>query len=504
MSAGHSSHGRRWLQTAVIVTAVFASYAYFYQAGGWNQNSRFDLVRAILDEHTLRIDSYHINTEDKAVFRGHYYSDKAPGVALFAVPGVAASRPVLRLLGVDPQSPRGLLAQSYVAAVAAVCLPSALAAGCLFLVAQKLGASPPAGLFAALSMALATPIWAWSTIFFGHAVVGAFLLFAFAAAIQLRNGGRARPEFLWALVVGLTAGWATVSEYPAAPASGMLAILALALAWDRGADSRRRVLAGVGLGALACVVVLITYQYLAFGSPLAMGYTHYESGAFPWMTRGFLGLTFPRFDVLFKLLLGFHLGLFWLSPVTVAALFGLRHLWRDGTRVIPVTAVAIPVYYWLFNGAFSGWHGGWTYGPRYMGAGVAILCIGLAPMWSRAGRNLKWLLAALAIWGFALSLMAVATTAQPPQNYRIPVPQLILPSFWHGQLSLNHVSMLTPAEASQTRTAFNLGEVLGLQGLTSLIPLLLFWCLMAVVWALSMRWEHCEPNFNADSATGRL
>src|SRR5438105_1862232 len=160
MSAGHSSHGRRWLQTAVIVTAVFASYAYFYQAGGWNQNSRFDLVRAILDEHTLRIDSYHINTEDKAVFRGHYYSDKAPGVALFAVPGVAASRPVLRLLGVDPQSPRGLLAQSYVAAVAAVCLPSALAAGCLFLVAQKLGSSPPAGLFAALSMALATPIWA--------------------------------------------------------------------------------------------------------------------------------------------------------------------------------------------------------------------------------------------------------------------------------------------------------------------------------------------------------
>ncbi len=34
---------------ALLISAVaFISYAYFYQGGGWNQNSRFDLVRAIV------------------------------------------------------------------------------------------------------------------------------------------------------------------------------------------------------------------------------------------------------------------------------------------------------------------------------------------------------------------------------------------------------------------------------------------------------------------------
>ena len=70
---------------ALLIAAVtFISYAYFYEGGGWNQNSRFDLVRAITQEHTLRIDEYHQNTQDKAFDRGHYYSDKAPGVALLA------------------------------------------------------------------------------------------------------------------------------------------------------------------------------------------------------------------------------------------------------------------------------------------------------------------------------------------------------------------------------------------------------------------------------------
>lgn len=503
MSQDQTSERCNWRQAILIVLVVFVSYAYFYQGGGWNQNSRFDLVRAILDEHTLRIDSYHANTEDKALFQGHYYSDKAPGIALLALPAVAASRPILRAFGVDAWSPRGLLAQSYIATLAAVCLPSALAAGCLFLLARRLNSSTSAGVFAALSMALATPVWPWSTIFFGHAAVGAFLMFALATTIQLRDCAPGWRELAWSLVIGLAAGWATVSEYPAAPASVILAALALVLMWRRGERSRWRVILGVVTGALVCVAVLMTYQYAAFGSPLAMGYTHYESGAFPWMRRGFLGLTFPRVDVLFKLLLGLRLGLFWLAPATVAAIFGIRLLWREDDRPIAVTALAIPLYYWLFNGAFSGWHGGWSYGPRYMGAGVAILCVGLAPAWDRTSQNGRRALAGLALWGFSLSFMAVATTAQPPQHYRIPVMQLIVPSFWHGELSLNHVSMLTTAEASHTWSAFNLGELAGFHGLASLIPLVLFWMAIALIWAVSAKRERSGLKSSAGSATSR-
>ena len=42
----------------VLGAGLLLSYAYFYQGGGWNQNSRFALVRAMTERDTLQIDAY--------------------------------------------------------------------------------------------------------------------------------------------------------------------------------------------------------------------------------------------------------------------------------------------------------------------------------------------------------------------------------------------------------------------------------------------------------------
>src|SRR4051812_29157832 len=81
---------RRRRAAAAIGSGLLVAYAYFYQAGGWNQNSRFALVRAILQYGTLRIDdTMRFDgarvTGDVARYRGHFYSDKAPGAALVAI-----------------------------------------------------------------------------------------------------------------------------------------------------------------------------------------------------------------------------------------------------------------------------------------------------------------------------------------------------------------------------------------------------------------------------------
>ena len=116
-------------KTAILLGIVFFfSFSYFYEGGGWNQNSRFDLLRAIVERHTLQIDAYHENTQDKAHFKGHYYSDKAPGLVFLAVPFALVARPALRIVGVDPESPRGEVALSYFVSAGAVALPAALAA----------------------------------------------------------------------------------------------------------------------------------------------------------------------------------------------------------------------------------------------------------------------------------------------------------------------------------------------------------------------------------------
>src|SRR6202140_5763758 len=146
-------------KTAILLGAViFFSFMYFYEGGGWNQNSRFDVLRAIVERHTLQIDAYHENTQDKAHFRGHYYSDKAPGLVFLAVPFALAARPALRMLGVDPESPGGEIGLSYAVCGGAVALPTALAGVCLFFLGMRFGGDTSVPALAKLVMCLGTPM----------------------------------------------------------------------------------------------------------------------------------------------------------------------------------------------------------------------------------------------------------------------------------------------------------------------------------------------------------
>jgi 4-amino-4-deoxy-L-arabinose transferase-like glycosyltransferase len=271
LSEKSSFHRKATLLMGVV---SFFSFIYFYEGGGWNQNSRFNLLRAIVERHTLQIDAYHENTQDKAHFHGHYYSDKAPGLVLLALPFALAARPVLRIAGIEPGSPRGEVALSYTVTASAVALPAALAGVCLFFLGLRFGGDSSGAAFGTLVMCVGTPMWAYASLFWAHALVGACLVFAFASALQLSKTGNARGDFLWGLATGLAAGWGTVTEYPAAPASAMLAVLALWQAWPRGNSSRWRVVAGVALGAGICALILLGYLHAA--SPITIP-THFRS-----------------------------------------------------------------------------------------------------------------------------------------------------------------------------------------------------------------------------------
>jgi hypothetical protein len=480
------------IRALLIGAVVFISNAYFYEGGGWNQNSRFDLVRAIVEQRTLRIDAYHQNTEDKAFANGHYYSDKAPGLALFAVPIAVSTRSLLRVVGVDPASAAGLTDLAYWLTVFAVGLPMALACSCLFWIALRLGSSVSASAFAATAMGLATPMWAYSTLFWGHALAGACLVFGFACALKLREEVSSAGDVFWGLSLGLTAGWATVTEYPSAPASAIVAGLAMILVWKDGPRRRWRVALGIGAGALICIAALMAYQYAAFGSVFHPSYAYYRPGAFSWMTRGYLGLTYPRIDVALKLLFGCRRGLLFSGPVLLAAPYGLWLLWKQpATRAAGVSAAAIAVYYFLFHASFASWPAGWSYGPRYMSPGLPLLCVGLAPLWDHARPLCKSVVGALTAAGVGLTLMAVSVGAQPPDEFHCPLLQFYWPSFWAGRFSSNLGTVLIPAEQGTTQVhgAFNLGELVGLHGLASLVPLFVMWALATVLWASFRRSE---------------
>jgi len=480
----------------VLFVLLFASYAYFYQAGGWNQNSRFAVVRAIAQERVLCIDRFADSTGDKAFFRGHYYSDKAPGLALSAVPIVALARPAVRALGGDPDSTSGVLLLSYLATLLTVGLVAAVAGPCLYSIAVELGARPAAAAFAALTFGLGTPTWTLATLFMGHAFSAALLVVGFAAALRVGAGVGRSP---WADVrsgalVGACGGWATVTEFPAVVPAAAIALLAAASAWPLGPRRAARVLGALSATALACAVVLLTYQYLCFGSPLHFGYDSVLGYA--RMREGFFGLGMPGMRRLGRILFGDHRGLLPLAPALAVAPvgLGLMTLGSSRARRAAVVAAVVAAYYLLLNASYAYWDGGWSFGPRHASPAIPFLCLGLAALWTRLPGIGRWMLAVVAIYGLAVTLVAVSTMAQPPAEIRRPIPEFLWPAFRDGDLSLNTQSFAAgtvPDKDFRThsapRVAFNLGMKVGLDGLASLTPLLAVWAGGAAMLGAALR-----------------
>ena len=474
----------QWKLASLLGVACFLSFIYFYEGGGWNQNSRFDLLRAIVERHTLQIDAYHQNTEDKAHFRGHYYSDKAPGLVFLAVPFAIAARAGMRMVGIDPESARGEYALSYIVTACAVALPTSLAGVCLLFLALRFGSELGGAAFGVIVMAIGTPMLAYASLFWAHALVAACLVFAFAAAMKVGDGSNERTEFWWALVVGLAAGWATVTEYPAAPVSVLLAFFALGQVWRRGTAARWRVVFGVGIGAAVCAGLLFGYLYAAFGG-LRPSYSYYDPNSFSFMQQqGYMGLTYPHPDRLLKLLFGCSRGLLFASPVLAGAVVGLWLLGRR-TRAAAWVVGAITVYYFLFNASFYWWKAGLTFGPRYAGACIPLLCLGLGAAWTRASTPLRWVLITLAACSMFITLMVVSTSSQLAMQDSCPILHSSWPAFWAGEMASNRESMLLASEAGGRYSAFNLGQWMGLHGIASLIPLLAMW---GVLGAIGRRW----------------
>src|SRR3954471_1965336 len=334
---------RQTRSIAVLGAALFVSYAYFYAAGGRNQNSRFALIRAILERHTLQIDAYQLHTGDRALWQGHYYTDKAPGASLTALLPVEAARLIADAAGVDPASFPGIAWTSYVAAVVTSGLFTVIAALCVFHLAVRWGASDAAALFAASAYGVATPAWAYATMFMGHGQAAGCLMIALVAVDRLGDFAESpdtRRRMGW--VIGLAGGWAVVTEFQAAIPAVFIGLLAV----KRG-HYDVRVVGRIAVGVAIAALPLLVYNALAFGSPLHIGYASEEG--FAELHTGFFGITYPRLSTIGELLFGRYRGLLPLSPLMGIVPLGLALLWRDGRRGPALVAAAIGLYYLLLN-----------------------------------------------------------------------------------------------------------------------------------------------------------
>lgn len=417
---------RRWQRLSaparrevILALALLFCYGFFRQVPAWNEYSRYDLVRALVEDGTTSIDRYHENTGDKAFYNGHYYSDKAPGTAFLGLPVYLLLTVTSTMAGAGAPDPLTAV-QALAFGVSGV--PTVLL---VLLLLRFLRPTVGEGWALAISLGygLGSIAFPFATMLFGHAASSFFLFAAFYLLWRARAVGRQR--WLPALA-GFLAGWAVLVEL-----SAMLGVVALLVYALSDAHPTGRRLPGVNwrspalmvAGAAIPAAMLLGYNWVSFGGPFNLGYGSLANSGFAeGMRRGILGVTWPSAGVLVDLLIGPR-GLLRLAPWYILAPAGLLAARRRDLRPEVLVCGAVVIAFLAFNAGYYLPFGGWTPGPRFLAPALpfAAVLVAVAP---RAIRPLVGLLMAVAV---AVFFVATVTMPNAPEMYRDPLNDLWLP-----------------------------------------------------------------------------
>ena len=387
--------------TAVLAAALalLVAYAWPEQPAGWNASAHFALVRS-LGEGTAKIDPYREETGDVAWYQGHYYTAKAPGLALYSLPVWVVLE---RIPQVSDARDRAIWALNFWACV----VPAII----LFLLVRAVGdrLMPGTGLMSAITLGVGTMVLPFATMYFSHIPAATAAFAAFAILVRERDGPT-RPGLVFA--GGLLAGAAVVFEYPAVLIGLVLGCYVLTVT--------PRLLRGAAFAAGTAVGVLplFVFHWLVYGSPIHTPYD--DVVAVPGTSghdvvgangEGVLGVTTPRFSDAVNLLVGDDRGLLILSPLVLAGVIGLVLIWRAGSRAEAVACLAVGAAMLVYNSGYTPvfgeiWGGG-SPGPRLLLTSLPFVMLGSGAVFRRAP------LAVVALLAASTALYAAATVTYP-------------------------------------------------------------------------------------------
>jgi hypothetical protein len=360
--------GGRRLALAAILLVGLAS-ATMIQSFSWNQTSHYDLTRTLYDGKTT-IDQYQANTGDKAYYKGHWYSARAPGLALFSLPFYDA----LNVVGAEswtdshvapPDHPGDEMI--YLIGLWGNVLPGLLLLLLVWRVAERF--EPGYGAATAVILGLGTMVLPFSQLLFSH-MFTTFLCFAAFWLMVIEREGP--PSAMLLGLAGLAMGYAFSSEYPTFFAALVLGLFLLSRkdSWTPLGVLKRG--GAYVAGGLVGIVPLLLYNHYAFHS-----WTHLAYSDIPRQQQGFFGINAPSLKVLATLLFDSR-GLLTLSPVLVMGAIGTAMLYRRGKRAEALSIGGICLCYLGYNSGYYLPFGGGFMGPRFLDTLLPFLAFPIA------------------------------------------------------------------------------------------------------------------------------
>jgi hypothetical protein len=259
-------------------------------------------------------------------------------------------------------------------------------AAALFALGRRLGAPRPAAVLVAAGTVLGTYLLPYGRDFFTEPLVALGLVVMVERALAGRD---------------LQAGAALACAILARPQSAAFAPLLLAFLLWRGGGGRAGVAAAArSVAPLAvAVAVQLAYNLHRFHDALQFGYA-------PPADPGF---TTPLLHGAGGLLFSAQKSIVLFAPALLLAPPALLALWRRdrGTAALLLALFAAA---FALAAAWWSWQGGWSWGPRLVIPGVALVLVALGPWLGANPRRLR-LAGALFAIGFVVSLPAVIAPA---------------------------------------------------------------------------------------------
>ena len=428
-------------------------YVFPYQStlNNPNENVRFYMTAALVESQSYAIDAQRERwgwVNDAAVRGGHVYSVKAPGTSFLGVPGYAAYLGATKLLGREYDRTEAL----WVCRLTGTIAPTLLGAWFFMAFLRRRGLALSLRLCGAVAVWLGSLLYGYGMLFVSHTLSAVVAFAGFAFLYEVERGARTATP-LSAAWFGLLAAATTWFEYPGLVASFVLLIYALYVLRSCGLR------AAWLIGSLPPALIMMHFQYRAFGSPFTPGHLFVESDAFRAAhEQGLYGAVGVSPAALYGLLLDPGAGLF---PLTPLLCFGLPGLWLQlrerAQRAGGITCSALFVLSCLAIAAMNNWRGGWTVGPRYLAVCVPFLAFPALVALDRLARRAPLMAAGLGLGTAAASLVGSGIPSAyyphlPPELTR-PLPQLF--------------SVLIAHDFAPP----NLGNWFGVWGTASLLPL---------------------------------
>jgi hypothetical protein len=343
--------------------------------------TRLSLGLSLVERGSVNIDPYHGLTTDRAFYNGHWYSEKAPGLSLLAIPTVEALRGIDSVDGSRSRLPIWKRV-GHIWLIRVLTSGVGLLAAAFFLGRAAEGLRQGYAAPVVITFALGTIAGPLGVTAFEHDVAAALGFAAFVIAAR-------RPSLV--PLAGVLAGAAVLCEYQAA-------LIVLVVAIYVAARYGWRSLLGFCAGGVPAAVGLGIYNWAAFGSPLHLSYKYVANSYTKEQQQGFFGIGTPTPH-------GAHLvfldgkGLLVVSPIVVAAAAGLVLLWRRGIRAEAAVCIAVTLLFLFANMAYFEPYGGDSPGPRFVVPALPFLALGLTEAYHR----LLIPTALLALWSVSLT-----------------------------------------------------------------------------------------------------